>query len=244
MRVLIADDEELARDRLRALLSDFADVEVVGEAQDGVEALQAVARLRPEVLFLNVQMPGADGREVVRSMAAPRPKVVFCTGYDKYALEAFELNAADYLLKPVERPRLARTVERLRRTPAEVWDEPVERLAGGGPGRLLVRSGRRYRVVAQDEVDFFSADAGTAVLHTPEAEYELEPSLDALERRLEPGRFFRLSRAALVRLEAIGEVVPAPAGGGEVRLRSGARVSVSRRRLGELLERLQGRSRR
>ncbi len=243
MRALIVDDEELARERLRALLADLPDVEAVGEARDGEDALHAVAALRPDAVFLDIQMPGADGLEVVRSMAAPRPKIVFCTGHDQYAIDAFELNAVDYLLKPVSRPRLARTVERLRRTAAEAWDAGVERAAQAGrfgAGRLLVRSGARFRVLAQDEVAWLSADTGTAVLHAAGARYDLQVTLAEIERRLEPGRFFRVSRAALVRLDAIAEVAPAAGGGGEVRLRAGTRGPVRRRRLGELLERLQG----
>ncbi len=238
LRALIVDDEELALDRLRRLLAELPEVEIVGEARDGQAALEAVAALRPEVVFLDVEMPGADGLEVVRSMAAPRPKVVFCTGYDRYAVEAFELAAADYLLKPVTRPRLAQAVERLRARSAAAWDAPVERVAQARPwaaGRLLARIGARYRVVPQAEVEHFAADTGTTVAHTADGQYDLDPSLDALELRLEPGRFFRISRAALVRLDAVAEVLARPGGHGEVRLRSGARLPVSRRRLTALL---------
>jgi len=107
MNVLLADDEELARTRLRKLLAGYGDVIVVGEAGDGEEAIQQVAELRPDAVFLDIKMPGADGLEVVRSLGSRRPKIVFCTAFDEYAVEAFELHAVDYLLKPVTRARLA-----------------------------------------------------------------------------------------------------------------------------------------
>lgn len=242
MKVLLVDDEELALERLRRFLADHPDVEIVGEARDGLEALRAIALLEPDAVFLDVEMPGADGMEVARSMESPRPKVVFCTGYDRYAVRAFELHALDYVLKPVSRERLAQTVERLRRTAADAWDAPVEQVVRTerfGEGRLLARTGAKLKVIAQEEVEYFVADAGTTALHTADARYDVAPSLDALEQRLAPGRFFRSSRSALVRLDAIAEVVPMP-GGGELRLRSGARLPVSRRRFPQLLERLEG----
>ena len=114
IRTLLVDDEEPARDRLRGMLAAFDQVEVVGEARDGEEALQRVAELQPDLIFLDIQMPGRTGMEVAASLAPPRPRVIFCTAYDEYAIEAFELHAADYMVKPVNRKRLAGAIERVR----------------------------------------------------------------------------------------------------------------------------------
>jgi two-component system LytT family response regulator len=242
IRALLVDDEELARTRLRRLLAAFDDVAVVGEARDGEEALQRIVELRPQVVFLDIEMPGANGLEVVRSVAAPRPKIVFCTGYDQYAVEAFELHAADYLLKPVTRARLARSIERLRATPAADWDRAVEKVAGAAPAaRFLARCGAKYRVVGQSEVEYIASEGGLSALHAGTGRFWLDPSLNTLEERLDPSQFFRISRAVIVRLEAVLEVSALIGGAGEIRLRSGARLTVSRRRFRELLARLEGR---
>ncbi len=243
MNVLLVDDEDLALDRLRKLLAPFPDVTVVGEARDGEEAIQKILDLRPDVVFLDIQMPKAGGLEVVRSMAAPRPKVVFCTGYDQYAVEAFELHALDYLLKPVTRPRLAQTLERLRAKSPQEWDVGVEgaaRAAGVGDDRFLVRAGNKFRVVARAEVEYFSSEDGSSSLHTAAEQFAMAPTLNVLEARLNPNQFFRVSRAAIVNLDRVVEVVLV-VGDGEVRLKSGKRLPVSRRRLQALLAHLGGR---
>ena len=125
IRALLVDDEEPARDRLRSLLADFDDVRVVGEAGDGDEATQKVAEFRPDLVFLDIQMPGRSGMEVAASLPPPRPRILFCTAYDQYAIEAFEHHAVDYLLKPLNRERLARAIQRVR----ESLDERGERLS-------------------------------------------------------------------------------------------------------------------
>ncbi len=242
MRVLLVDDEALARDRLREMLRGFADLEVAGEASDGEEAIERIVALRPDVVFLDVQMPGASGIEVARSLAAPGPRIVFCTSYDEYAVQAFELAAADYLLKPVTRARLAQTIERVRRSPLPEWDEARARVTRQTreKARFLARGGGRFRVVPQDEVLCFSTEEGLTALHTARERHFMERTLNDLERRLDPAAFFRVSRAAIVRLDAVVEVVPLVGGYGELLLRNGARVPVSRRRLKELLQRLEG----
>jgi len=244
MNVMLADDEELARSRLRKLLAGYGDVTVVGEAGDGEEAIQQVAELRPDAVFLDIKMPGADGLEVVRSLGSRRPKIVFCTAFDEYAVEAFELHAVDYLLKPVTRARLAVCIEHLRRIPAAEWDVAVERIAGSnamGATRFLARCGDRYRVVGQSEVEYFGFEDGFTALHTAAERFAMDPTLNVLERRLDPHQFFRISRGIIVRLDAGLEVAPLVGGYGEVRLRNGRRFPVSRRRLRKLLEELEGR---
>jgi two-component system LytT family response regulator len=244
MNVLLVDDEELARSRLRKLLAAHDDVTVVGEASDGEEAIQQVTERRPDAVFLDIKMPGADGLEVVRSLGTRRPKIVFCTAFDEYAVEAFELHAVDYLLKPVTRARLAVCLEHLRRIPAAEWDLAVERIAGGslmGATRFLARCGAKYRVVGQQEVEYFSFEEGLTAVHTAAGRFSMDPTLNVLERRLDPNQFFRISRGVIVRLDAVLEVSPLMGGYGEVRLRNGICFPVSRRRFRSLLGRLEGR---
>ena len=234
MRALIVDDEELARRRLGRLLEAFPEVEVVGEAADGEEALAKIAELAPELVFLDVQMPGCSGIEVALSLPSPPPKIIFCTAYDEYALEAFEVDAADYLLKPVSRVRLAHALDKVRSKSAE----PLPGL--GAPRRFLGKIGTRYQVVPAADVLFFSSDEGLTRLHTAERSLWMEPSLADLERRLGDAEFCRISRQALVRLQEVKEVVPLIGGHGQVRLSNGETLAVSRRRMKELLRRLEG----
>lgn len=244
MRALVVDDEELARNRLRKLLSACGDVTIVGEASDGEEAMQEIARLQPQVVFLDIKMPGADGIEIARSLRSPRPKIVFCTAYDEYAVEAFEVHAVDYLLKPVTRVRLAHCIERLRQIPAAEWDSSVERVVGwqgASATRFLARCGSKYRVVAQKEVEYFSFEEGLSALHTASGRFLMDPTLHTLEARLNPAHFFRISRSLIVRLDTIIEVSPLTGGFGEILLRSGARLQVSRRRFRQLIAHLDGR---
>ncbi len=241
MRVLLVDDEDLARDRLRRLLGVFPNLTIVGEARDGEEAIEKVAELRPHVVFLDVEMPGCGGLEVVRSLGLPRPKIVFCTGYDQYAVDAFELHAADYLLKPVTRARLAESVEHLRRTSAADWDAAVQEVVEARTptaSRFLVRSGSKYRVVAEGDVEYFASEQGLTVLHSAGGRFWMDPTLNALERQLDGRRFFRISRAAIIRLDAVHEIATLVGGYGEVQLHGGARLRVSRRRFQDLLGRV------
>src|SRR5262245_16405140 len=147
LRALLIDDEAPARERLRQLLSSFPDLEIAGEAADGQEAIEMIEALKPDVLFLDIQMPGCGGMEVAASLAAPRPRIVFCTAFEEYGVDAFELHAVDYLLKPVSRARIAEAVERLRSLPAagrEASIEQAARAARAWPTRFLAKSGARY----------------------------------------------------------------------------------------------------
>ena len=239
IRALIVDDEAPARDRLRMLLGEVADVEVVGDAEDGEQAAERIAALAPTVVFLDIQMPGCSGLEVAASLPASRPHVVFCTAFDRYAVDAFELNAADYLLKPVTRARLAKALDRVRR--GETTPEAVTRVLRGQPAtRFLGRKGASYRVVHAREVLCFVSEGGLTKIQTADGHLWLPPTLNDLEARLDPRQFFRVSRAAIVNLDAVREVVPSEGGGGKAALRDGTRVEISRRRLRDLTERLSG----
>ncbi len=238
---LIVDDEELARDRLRTLLQAHSDVQIVGEAEDGEQALERIEELAPDLVFLDIQMPACGGMEVVQSLRSPRPFVIFCTAFDQYAVDAFELNAVDYLLKPVSRARLASALDRVRQAgPGEVEEklERAARAAGTAPQRFLGKRGSKFSVIQRRETLYFTSEEGLTKLVTRDHEYWIQPTLNELEKRLGP-EFFRVSRAALVNLRAIKEVIPLIGGHGEVALVNGGRLDVSRRRFKSLLERLE-----
>jgi two-component system LytT family response regulator len=243
IRALIVDDEQPARERLRQLLGAHADVEVVGEAEDGVQAIERVAELAPDVVFLDIQMPGASGLDVAASLGRVRPSIVFCTAFDQYAVDAFELSAADYLLKPVTRARLAASVDRLRqraspREQSRTLDE-VSRRDGVTPSRFLARRGARFLVVHRHEVVAFTSDGEVTRLVTATESLTMQPTLAALARRLDPATFVQISRNVIVSLDAVKEARPFPDGTGEIVLTSGQTVAVTRRRWRVLMERLE-----
>jgi len=247
IRTLLIDDEQPARERLKQLLAAHADVEIVGEAEDGVQAAEQISELVPDLVFLDIQMPGASGLDVAASLGQPRPAVIFCTAFDQYAVDAFELSALDYLLKPVNRARLAAALDRVRATrtsPAATdpeSDPAIEQLtqaAGMAPTRFLARRGARFRVIpATDVIAFTFVDSVTHVLTAGE-QLSMQPTLAALARRLDPNQFFQVSRTAIIRLDAVKEAKPFTDGTGEIVLANGQTMIVARRRWRELLDRL------
>lgn len=243
MRVLIVDDEAPTRVRLRQMLGAHADVEIAGEAETGIEAMEMTAQLHPDVVLLDIQMPGSSGIDVAASLPPPRPHVIFCTAYDQYAIEAFELDAVDYLLKPVSRTRLGQALDRVRsrlatgESPDSGLDRTVRRRPSG-PARFLVRSGTHYVVVAESHVLYFGTEGSLTRLVSDTGQYWMDPSLNDLEKRLDPTRFFRISRAALINLNAVTKVTPETGGCGEVVLRNGETLEVSRRRFRDLMNTL------
>jgi two-component system LytT family response regulator len=230
LRVLVVDDEPAARERLSRLLSAHSGLQVVGEASDGISCLEQVRSTRPDVLFLDIEMPGCSGLEVAASLPAGHPRIVFCTAYDQFALDAFDLRAVDYLLKPVQRHRLEETVRRLEETAPAPAPLPA-------PTRFLARDGERYIAVPAREVLCFLSSEGLTLL-VARREFLLDVTLNELEARLPPQSWCRASRSALLHLPQVTEVHPMPGGGGEAILSGGRSVEVSRRRLPALLERL------
>ena len=242
IRVLLADDEQPARDRLRQLLAGESDFEIVGEAEDGMQAVERVAELHPDLILLDIQMPGFSGLEVAASLPRPRPAIIFCTAYEQYAVDAFELNAIDYLLKPVNRARLHAAIERARlarRVDREHQIDRLTRTAALAPARFLARKGARFRVVPRQEVVAFTSHEGLTRLHTPTEQLWMQPTLAALARRLDAETFFQISRTAVVSLDAIREAKPFPDGTGEIILNNGLTMPVARRRWRALIERLE-----
>lgn len=246
IRTLLVDDEQPARQRLRQLLAGAPGIEIVGEAEDGLQAIDRVAELAPDLVLLDIQMPGCSGLEVAASLGRPRPAIVFCTAYDEYAVDAFELQALDYLLKPVNRTRLLAAVERV----VASWGSPpqtrarersldhVVRSAPLSPARFLARRGQRYRIVPRQDVVAFTIQDGLTRLHTATEQLTMQPALAALARRLDPDVFFQISRTAIVSLDAIREARPFPDGTGEVVLHTGLVLPVTRRRWRLLMQRL------
>jgi two-component system LytT family response regulator len=187
-------------------------------------------------------MPVCSGLEVAASLPSPRPKIIFCTAFDEYAVDAFELHAVDYLLKPVNRARLAKAVERVlepERSPD--MDSAIERAGretGNYPSRFLAKRGARFCVVPRGEVLCFVSEEGLTTLQTAKHHLWMQPSLSDLEERLDPEGFFRISRSAIVNLDAIDEVLPGSGGQSEVQLTNGLQLEVSRRRFKALIDKL------
>lgn len=222
IRCLLVDDEPPALDELSYLLSEFQDVNVVGAAMSAAQALDEIARLKPDVVFQDIQMPGGTGFSVLeKAMAAPEPPLfVLATAYDQYAIRAFEDNAVDYLLKPVSRERLAKCLDRLRghlsRAHAEAAARPgleaLPRTVGITPAlvRISVESGARVLLLPHTEVVLIRTEDRRAMVHTREGRYPLHGSctLDRLEDKLAPLSFFRANRGELVNLDQVRDFTP------------------------------------
>jgi DNA-binding LytR/AlgR family response regulator len=224
LRALVVDDEQLAREELCFLLGQSGDVEIVGEAGDGVVALRLAGELRPDVLFLDVQMPGLNGFEVARRLmeAEVLPQLVFVTAFDQYAIDAFSVNAVDYLLKPVDADRLDQTLDRVRRrlasehaarlslAPADL-ERVIEAVQArrGRRDQLAIRVNERFVLVQADEVIHASVvDEAIVVVTNLVSGTSNYRTLDELQTRLDPGVFWRVHRSHLVNITKIKEIVP------------------------------------
>lgn len=241
LRILIVDDARLARQELRTMLAGIPDTHCVGEADDVPAAREAIARLRPDLVLLDIQMPSGSGFDVLDGLESA-PDVVFTTAYDQYAVRAFEANALDYLVKPVAPERLQAALERARKRCADPPQDPSpvpaarERL--GADDQVFLRDGERCWFVAMGEVSRIVVDGNYARVWFRDQTALLTRSLAALESRLEPALFFRANRNTLVNLRHVRAVEPTIADGYLLRLKDGGEVEVSRRQAKEFRERL------
>lgn len=222
--VLIADDEPAARRGVRQLLAPFSDFEVAAECRNGAEVLSALDSSAPDVVFLDIQMPGIDGFEVIRRRNVERmPAVVFLTAFDQFAIKAFEAEALDYLVKPVSEARFAATIRRLTKrlssAPRTTRDE-----------RIVVTTSRGAAVLHVNEIDWIEAAGNYAQLWIGQRNYFLRESLQTLEERVSKHGFARAHRRALVRVSGVKELVRTRAGALTAILNSGVRIPISRRR--------------
>ncbi|HKU66280.1 MAG TPA: LytTR family DNA-binding domain-containing protein [Candidatus Baltobacteraceae bacterium] len=239
MRVLVVDDEPAARRKVVRFLQEHRDVEVAGEAGGGIEAIERIAHDPPDVVFLDIQMPDMNGFEVVEALAASEqvPAIIFATAHDEYAVRAFEVSAVDYLLKPFDRERFDRALERARKTVADGEAAQSQLLAlldhlrpqNQYARRLLVPSRGRALFVNTSDILHLEAERNNVSVHSRDGTFVMRSTLDALERKLDPQQFVRIHRSHVVNIDAIREIHPWFHGDFKVRLHDGSELMWSRR---------------
>jgi two-component system LytT family response regulator len=266
LRVLIVDDEPLGRRRVANLLRKETGVEIVGMIGDGVAAVEAIRSMSPDLVFLDVQMPGMTGLDVVRTIGpATMPTTVFVTAYDKHALAAFDLAAIDYLVKPFDDDRFRESFQRARRIarleegsrlrekllavlnetaePGSPLPPPASRVPHPPSRvphleRIPVESRGKIRYIAVSDIDYIVADGPYAELIIGDRKHLIREAMQNLENQLDPARFFRVHRSAIVQLDRVDALLKSPSGDCEVQLKSGAKIKVARSRREELEQRL------
>jgi len=251
LRVMVVDDEAPARKKILRFLNSIADVEVVAEAANGAEAVTAIGEKKPDLLFLDVQMPGMDGFEVLREIGTGRrPRIVFVTAHDEYAIRAFDVHAIGYLLKPFDRARFMKVLEDARTHLDEAGDDvssrlrqliaEMERRKEKTP-RLLVQHNQRAFFLALEKIDWAESDRNYLKLHVGDQTYTIRGTVDSLEEKLDSSQFLRLNRSAIVRLDFIRELQSWFHGEYKVVLTSGETLMWTRRyvnRHPEILQKL------
>jgi two-component system, LytTR family, response regulator len=240
MRVIIADDEPLARERVRSFLASEPDVQIVAECGNGAETVKAVQKHRPELLFLDVQMPRMNGFEVIQALDE-LPAVIFTTAHDEHAIRAFEVNALDYLLKPCTEQRFKKALERARLELQRNSDSVagtnlaslIAQLRAGvtvspaGADRILVKSADRIVFLKPDEIDHLEAAGNYVILHVSKDRHILRETMTALETRLTPAGFMRINRSTIVNLSRVREVQSLPGGTFSLLLKNGTRLDMT-----------------
>ncbi|MFP5246276.1 MAG: LytR/AlgR family response regulator transcription factor [Thermoanaerobaculia bacterium] len=234
LRVVIVDDELLARQRIEDLLAKEEHVELAGAARDGNEAVELIRSLHPDLVFLDVQMPGRTGLEVAEELGEAMPVTIFTTAYDKFAINAFDLAATDYLVKPFDDERFAQALKRARRQIEATRVEDKSQYLD----RIPVESRGQVRVVPVSKIDYITASGPYAELHVGERTFAIRERMQVLEDKLDPAVFFRIHRSAIVRLDLIDALLHAPGGDYAVRLKDGTELSVSRAKREELEKRV------
>ena len=243
MKALLIDDERLARSELRRLLAAFPEIELAGEAANAKQAREQLAALQPDLIFLDVQMPGETGMQLLESLEPPVPHVIFTTAYDEFAVKAFELNALDYLLKPVDPARLAAAIEKLHAKVRGAEDaagatKPVPRDRLAAEDKVFVREGDHCWFVEVKAIRLLESEGNYTRVHFDHAQPQLFRSLNAMEERLDPKYFFRANRRQIINLAWIDTIEPWFSGGLLVHLKGGAKIELSRRQAQEFREKM------
>jgi two-component system LytT family response regulator len=249
IRALIVDDEPLARRRIKSLLAQDSTVDVIGECSDGHKAVASISELTPDLVFLDVQMPAMDGFEVIKTIGAERmPTVIFVTAYDQYALKAFEVNALDYLLKPFDRRRFQKTLERAKAMISGLGNGNVNnqllsllrdlRREHETPERFVIKSGGRVVFLRVEEIDVMRAVGNYVRLQVGRDSHFMRETMTGMEAKLDPDRFMRIHRSTIVNLDRVKEVQPWAKGEYVLIMRDGTRLIMSRRYRERLNERL------
>jgi two-component system, LytTR family, response regulator len=237
IRAVIVDDEPPARTRIRRLLADHPDVDIVAECGDGASAVQAIETAAPDLVFLDIQMPELDGFDVLQALESPRlPEIIFVSAFDHYALRAFKVHALDYVLKPVEPERLGEALAHARSRLAD--RQSADRALAGllrdlvkdRPylTRVPVRTDGRVRVIDLNDVDWLGAADNYVALHCAGREYLVRDTIAHLEERLDPADFVRVHRSTIVRIDRIAELMPDLHGDFQIRLKDGTALALSR----------------
>jgi len=240
IRCLVVDDEAIARQHLLRLIAAHPDLQATGEAANGVEALQAISEHHPDVVFLDIEMPGLTAFDMLAQLSRT-PFIVFVTAYDKYAIKAFDANAIDYVLKPVEPERFAKAVERIRAAlvkPQEGYDvllrNALAALRTGAPAKLAARRGRRIVLLSPHEILYASIEDKIVFFHLRGERYATDRTIAELEQLLAPAGFCRISRSVIVNLSHARELLPWSSGTWKLRLADNSELDVSRERAREL----------
>ena len=235
MRALVIDDERLARKELIKLLEDFPEIEILGEAANADEAFEQINLLNPDLLFLDIQMPGKTGFELLEMLDSV-PKVIFTTAYDEYALKAFDVNALDYLLKPIQLDRLNETITKLEPPKQEVTEEKEPKL--GLKDQVFVKDGDKCWFVSLKDIRYFESDGNYIKVFFETFKPMIHKSLNALDEKLNDRDFFRASRKHIINLSWVESIEPWFNGGLMVKLNGGDKVEVSRRQAAKFKEKM------
>lgn len=227
MRTIIVDDERLAREELKNLLSEYPEIEIIGEYKNTIEARAAIEKDAPDLVFMDIQMPGETGLELLEKIKNP-PRTVFVTAYDEYAIKAFELKAYDYLMKPIDPERLSEVYKRLseeNQTPASVVNN--DKLKAGE--RILIKDGEKVWFIKVDEIRYFESEGNYVKVHFEKFRPLILRSLNSLEERMDEKMFFRANRKFIINLQHVVNIENWFNGGLQIELTCGTKIEISRR---------------
>jgi DNA-binding LytR/AlgR family response regulator len=244
IRCVIVDDEEIARQHLARLLSAHAEIEIAGQASNGTEALEVISASKPDLIFLDIEMPGLSAFDMLAQLSHP-PLIVFGTAYDKYAVDAFEANAVDYLLKPIEPGRLAKAIEKIHATlnrPREDYElllrQALSTLRPGPPTKLAARRGARILLLSPKDILYAAIEDRIVFFHTQTDRFTTDRTIAELEDLLTSAGFCRINRSAIVNLAYARELLPWTSGTYRLKLSNDTELEVSRERARELKSRI------